>query len=80
MFAEYGTIELVSVPRRAETGQSRGFAFVDMASKEEVTKAIEGLNGSMVGGRTIRVAESLPKDQIKKSTTAVVGKFDSFYA
>jgi RNA recognition motif-containing protein len=66
LFAEYGTVELVSVPRNRETGQARGFAFVDMSTREELDAAIEGVNGIMYGGRTIRAAESLPKDQVKK--------------
>lgn len=69
LFAEFGTVELVSVPRNRETGQARGFAFVDMATREELDKAIAGVDGLMYGGRTIRVAESLPKDQIVKEST-----------
>lgn len=67
LFAEFGTVELVSVPRNRQTGQARGFAFVDMASREELEKAVEGVNGIMYGGRTVRVAESLPKDEVKKT-------------
>lgn len=66
MFVEFGTVELVSVPRNRETGQARGFAFVDMATREDLEKAVEGVNGIMFGGRTLRAAESLPKDQVKK--------------
>jgi RNA recognition motif-containing protein len=68
LFAEFGTVELVSVPRNRETGQARGFAFVDMATREELDKAIEGVNGLMYGGRTIRAAESLPKNQVDKDS------------
>lgn len=69
LFAEFGTVELVSVPRNRETGQARGFAFVDMATREELDKAIAGVDGLMYGGRTIRVAESLPKNEIVKEST-----------
>lgn len=68
LFAEYGTVELISVPRSRETGQARGFAFVDMSTREELEKAVEGVNGITYGGRTLRAAESLPKDQVKKQT------------
>lgn len=74
-------MDLVSVPRNRETGQARGFAFVDMATREDLDKAIAGVNGLMYGGRTIRVAESLPKDQVvKESTTKKIapGTFHSF--
>ena len=56
----------MSVPRNRETGQARGFAFVDMATREDLEKAVEGVNGIMFGGRTLRAAESLPKEQVKK--------------
>ena len=59
-------MELISVPRNRETGRARGFAFVDMATREELEKAIEGINGIMYGGRTLIAAESLPKDQVPK--------------
>lgn len=80
LFAEFGTVELVSVPRNRETGQARGFAFVDMATREDLDKAISGVNGLMFGGRTIRVAESLPKNQVVKESTKKVapGTFHSF--
>jgi len=66
LFAQHGTVELVSVPKHRETGQSRGFAFIDMSTPEELQAAIDGLDGFMVGGRNIRVQESLPKGEFKK--------------
>lgn len=66
LFADVGTVEMVSVPRNRETGQARGFAFVDMSSPEEVEKAVEALHEVNFGGRTIRVTPSLPKDQVKQ--------------
>jgi RNA recognition motif-containing protein len=65
LFSEYGTVELVNLPRDRASGRSRGFAFVDMASKNEVTAAIDGLNGVLVGGRAIRVVESVPKEELQ---------------
>lgn len=73
LFAEFGTVELISVPRNRETGQARGFAFVDMSTREELEKAIAGVNGLMYGGRTIRAAESLPKEDITKETKRIAG-------
>ena len=66
LFSKYGTVELVSLPRERSSGRSRGFAFVDMSSKEEVSAAIDGLNGALVGGRAIRVVESVPKEDLQK--------------
>jgi RNA recognition motif-containing protein len=43
-----------------------------MATREELDKAVAGVNGLMYGGRTIRVVESLPKDQIVKESTKKV--------
>jgi RNA recognition motif-containing protein len=46
-----------------DTGRSRGFGFVEMASNEDGEKAITALNGSQVGGRTINVNEARPKTE-----------------
>lgn len=73
LFAEFGTVELISVPRNRETGQARGFAFVDMSTREELEKAIAGVNGLMYGGRTIRAAESLPKEDVTKESKRTAG-------
>lgn len=78
LFAEFGTVELVSVPRNRETGQARGFAFVDMSTRDELDKAIAGVNGIMYGGRTIRAAESLPKEEITKETKNIAGTSNEY--
>ena len=44
------------------TGRSRGFAFVEMASKEEAASAIEQFNGKEVGGRALKVNEAKPRE------------------
>ena len=46
-----------------DTGRSRGFGFVEMASNEDGEKAITALNGSQLGGRTINVNEARPKTE-----------------
>jgi len=66
IFAECGTVKTLSVPRKRDTKEAKGFAFIDMNSKEEMEKAIEELNGREVGGRTINVKLSLPKDELPK--------------
>ena len=66
LFSEYGTVELVSIPKKPESGQPRGFAFVDMSSAEETQRVVGSLNGADVSGRKIRVQISLPKEQADK--------------
>jgi RNA recognition motif-containing protein len=61
IFEPYGTVDRVSILTDRETGRSRGFGFVEMTNSEEGDKAIAGLNGSQVGGRTINVNEARPK-------------------
>jgi len=71
LFSQYGTVELVSVPRNRDSGQPRGFAFVDMSTPEEVEKCIAELDETVVGGRLIRVTKSKPKGQITKQELRV---------
>ena len=60
-FEPYGQVDRVSILTDRDTGRSRGFAFVEMTNAEEGEKAIAGLNGTQLGGRTINVNEARPK-------------------
>ena len=60
-FAQYGVVTLVSVITDRETGQNKGFAFVEMANSGEAQKAIDGLNGADMGGRGMKVNEAKPQ-------------------
>ena len=62
LFATVGTVESASVVEDRETGRSRGFGFVEMASKEDGEKAISELNGSQFGGRDLKVNEAKPRE------------------
>jgi RNA recognition motif-containing protein len=62
LFAQAGTVESASVVEDRETGRSRGFGFVEMASKEEGQKAIEQFNGKEVNGRSLTVNEARPRE------------------
>jgi len=62
LFAQAGTVETASVVEDRETGRSRGFGFVEMASKEEGQKAIEQFNGQDLGGRALNVNEAKPRE------------------
>src|SRR5215510_2430257 len=62
LFAQAGTVESASVVEDRMTGRSRGFAFVEMASKEEAASAIDQFNGKEVGGRALKVNEAKPRE------------------
>jgi cold-inducible RNA-binding protein len=62
LFAQAGTVESASVVEDRMTGRSRGFAFVEMATKEEANAAIEQFNGKEVGGRALKVNEAKPRE------------------
>jgi RNA recognition motif-containing protein len=57
----YGPVERVSIMTDRDTGQPRGFAFVDMTRDEDAAKAIGALNGKDLEGRTLSVNEARPK-------------------
>lgn len=57
-FAAHGTVSEVKLILDRDTGDSRGFAFVNMSSAEEGRKAIAGLDGAMLDGRPLRVNEA----------------------
>ena len=61
VLSEFGEVAMVTLPRNKETGKPRGFVFVDMATKEEMEAAIEGVNGRLLNGRVLRASPSLPK-------------------
>jgi RNA recognition motif-containing protein len=58
LFGKYGTVNSVNVISDKETGRPRGFAFVEMADPDAAIKAIESLNGTELGGRSLRVNEA----------------------
>ena len=61
LFAEYGSVSKCSLPLDRETGRKRGFAFVEMASASEETKAIDDLQNVEWMGRSIRVNKAEPR-------------------
>ncbi|HPO15387.1 MAG TPA: RNA-binding protein [Candidatus Hydrogenedentes bacterium] len=60
-FEAFGQVASATIIRDKFSGDSRGFAFVEMPSKEEAMAAIAGLNGQDFGGRTLNVNEARPK-------------------
>jgi len=60
-FQAHGTVEKAAVITDKLTGQSRGFGFVEMPSREEALKAIGAVNGAELKGRALKVNEAKPK-------------------
>jgi cold-inducible RNA-binding protein len=60
-FAQYGNVERVNIVTDRDTGQPRGFAFVEMTEKRDAETAIAQLNGAELNGRAINVNEARPK-------------------
>ena len=67
VFEEYGAVSRVSLPIDRESDRPRGFAFVDMSSKDEEASAIETLDGAEWMGRTLRVNEAKPRENNRSS-------------
>lgn len=62
-FAQAGAVESAKVVEDRETGRSRGFGFVEMASAEEANAAIEQFNGQEYDGRNLVVNEARPREE-----------------
>ena len=62
LFAQAGTVESARVVTDRDTGQSRGFGFVEMADRTDGEAAITQLNGQEVNGRAIKVNEAKPQE------------------
>lgn len=62
LFAQAGTVESAAVVEDRDTGRSRGFGFVEMATKEEAAAAIEQFNGKELNGRNLTVNEARPRE------------------
>jgi RNA recognition motif-containing protein len=65
VFAEYGSVKRIHIPKDRETGRMRGFAFVEMQTEAEEDKAIENLDGATWMDRELRVNKAKPKEDKK---------------
>jgi RNA recognition motif-containing protein len=63
IFSTHGAVESARVITDKFSGRSRGFGFVEMSSSDEAQKAIQALNGSDLGGRTLTVNEARPQER-----------------
>ncbi len=61
-FSQYGQVSSANIITDRESGRSRGFAFVELDSKESAQAAIEALNGKELDGRALTVNEAKPRE------------------
>lgn len=60
-FGAFGEVSSVNVITDRDTGQSKGFAFVEMADNASADSAIKGLNDTVMGGRNLKVNQAKPR-------------------
>ena len=63
LFSAHGTVDSGALINDRDTGQPRGFGFVEMTSNSEAAKAIQTLNGFQMGGRALKVNEAQAKTE-----------------
>lgn len=63
LFESYGSVDRVSIVTDRDSGQSRGFGFVEMPNNDEGDRAINDLNGCELDGRAINVNEARPREE-----------------
>ncbi len=61
-FGQFGAVTSAKVMMERDTGRSKGFGFVEMASDAEALAAVEGMNGQPLGGRSLVVNEARPME------------------
>jgi RNA recognition motif-containing protein len=66
LLGEFGEINELSLVRDKYTGESKGFAFVEMKKNADADKVIKALNGSVFQGRNIKVNQAQPKEKIPR--------------
>ena len=62
-FGQFGQVQSAKVMMDRETGRSKGFAFVEMGSRDEAQAAIRGMNGQEFNGRALVVNEARPREE-----------------
>ena len=63
MFEAYGAVDRVSIVTDRDTGQSKGFGFIEMSNDAEGDKAIKALSGHELDGRNLTINEARPKSE-----------------
>ena len=67
-FEPFGKVESATILKDKYSGQSKGFGFVEMPSKDEAQAAIDGLNGKDLKGRTLNVNEARPRTEGRRGS------------
>jgi len=62
-FEGFGEVSTVNIITDKNSGEPRGFAFVEMSARDEAAEAISGLNGQELDGRTLKVSEARPRTE-----------------
>ena len=70
LFESYGVVDKVSIITDRDTGQSRGFGFVEMPYSTAAKAAIQGVQGTELAGRTLTVNEAKPREPRQQSRQA----------
>ena len=60
-FGAYGEVVSATIIMERDTGRSKGFGFVEMSTEEEAAAAQNGMNGTELGGRTLKVDKARPR-------------------
>ena len=68
LFASYGEVDTIRIITDRDTGQARGFGFVEMPDSAAAKAAIQGLQGKELGGRTLTVNEARPREPRRESS------------
>lgn len=66
-FEAFGQVSTINIIKDKFSGESRGFAFIEMPSKDEGQAAIAGMNGKELKGRTLNVNEARPRTDDRRS-------------
>jgi RNA recognition motif-containing protein len=74
LFEEYGAVDRVNIITDRDTGEQKGFAFVEMGVDAEATRAIESLSGRDLNGRAMTVNEARPKADRGSGSTGYGGR------
>ncbi|MHB9295941.1 hypothetical protein PilKf_01695 [Pillotina sp. SPG140] len=72
-FGEYGTVVSAKIIFDRESGNSKGFGFIEMGSEDEAAAAITGTNGQELDGRQLRVNEAVDKPRRSERTSNSYG-------
>jgi RNA recognition motif-containing protein len=68
LFEPYGAVDKINLITDRDTGRAKGFGFVEMADSHAAQSAIEGLQGTSLGGRTLTINEAKPRVPRRESS------------